>query len=341
MARTLLGLLVCGWCGLLLFCGRAQADAATLLPPIAEPGVPDQDRLTSQQAVISYFAQLPEPIPLTSPEDGLPRAGMSFRTCGEVACAEEYAKALGVDFAVILRLFAPDRTGQSSSLSVALVTVEGIAYSGNVEIGDRGVHAATQQAVAIAFDRLNRGPGPWLKVDGPDGSRVRINAGAPQALPYMEKTEPGLQRIVVEDAQGRMLYEATINLPDDPAHYELVEISAEEAAQAIASAEKPRAPSSYWQRKRSSWNYIIGVPLAVAGLAYAIAGAVHHAKDGKCVNDREPCTEQYKANGMSTAELVLGIAGVAVGGGAFLGAGVLRERESTPSGAMLQLRSTF
>src|SRR5690606_21174285 len=119
--------------------------------------------------------------PITPPEEGLRRAGSEFRSCGEPTCAQDVAVKLEVDFAVVVRLFAPDRRGSAGSLSAALVTPDGTAYSGNVEIGEAGVHAAATRAVQHAHERLRRGPGPWLKIDGPDGSRVRVDGRAPQA----------------------------------------------------------------------------------------------------------------------------------------------------------------
>jgi hypothetical protein len=332
---------------LALFAGSVRADAAALLPPIAEASVPDQDRLTAQQAVVAYFAQFPDAIPVTGPDEAIRRAGPEFRACGDASCAQAFAIKLDVDFAVVVRLFAPDRRNGPSSLSAALVTTDGAAYAGNVEIGDAGVHAAATRAVQLAYERLSRGPGPWLKVDGPDGSRVRVDGRVPQAVPYMEKTEPGLHRLVVESQAGSLLYDGTVNLPDDPAHYQQVNVenkaigSAPIDSGAIAT-EVPRRDGGYWSRKRSKWNYIIGAPLAAVGLAYTIVGIIHYTKKGECATeDANGCATEYKVDGNSKAALALGAAGLAVGGGLFMGAGVIREREQAPSGAMLQLKGNF
>lgn len=327
------------------FASTAHAEAGALLSPVAEAAVPDQDRLTAQQAIIAYFAQFPDAIPITPPEEGVQRAGARFRSCGEPICASEFARALDVDFAVVVRLFAPDRRGSEGSLSVALVTPDGTAYSGNVEIEEAGVHAATTRGVQLAHERLSRGPGPWLKVDGPDGSRVRVDGRAPQALPYTEKHEPGLHRIVVESQFGSLLYDGTINLPDDPAHYEVLEVENRALPQANAGSGTDAShggSSSYWSRKRSKWNYIIGVPLAVAGLAYTAVGAVHYASRDDCTRKvNGVCEEERYVNAHSKAALALGLAGVAVGTGAFLFAGVIRERDRAPSGVSLNVGGSF
>ncbi|MFT3926777.1 MAG: hypothetical protein QM778_29805 [Myxococcales bacterium] len=330
---------------LAMFVGSARAEAGALLKPITEANVSDQDSLTAQQAVISYFAQFPDAIPITPPDESIRRAGPEFRSCGDASCAQAFAIKLDVDFAVVLRLFAPDRRNGPASLSCALVTPDGAAYSGNVDIGDAGVHAAAIRAAQLAYERLSRGPGPWLKVDGPDGSRVRVDGRVPQAVPYMEKTEPGLHRIVVESPAGSLLYDGTITLPDDPAHYEQLQIE-NKAPQAIDSGaiatEVPnQRDDSFWSRKRSKWNYIIGAPLAALGLAYTITGIIHYTEKGNCVQG--PPGEQTcnVVNGNSKASLGLGIAGIVVGGGLFMGVGIIREHGTAPTGASLQYRGSF
>lgn len=331
---------------LAMFAGHVQAEAGALLKPVAEASVSDQDSLTAQQAVVAYFAQFPDAIPITPPDEAIRRAGPEFRSCGDAACAQAFALKLDVDFAVVLRLFAPDRRNGPGSLSAALVTPDGTAYAGNVDIGESGVHAAATRAVQLAYERLSRGPGPWLKVDGPDGSRVRVDGRSPQLVPYMEKIEPGLHRILVESAAGSQLYDGTVTLPDDPAHYEQLMIK-NSGAQPIdpgaIATEVPRRDDSFWSRKRSKWNYIIGAPLTALGLAYTIAGIIHYSKDGVCT-ERLPngvCAEQNTINGNSKAALAIGATSLAIGGGLFMGIGIIRERGQSPSGAMLQYRGSF
>jgi len=329
---------------LAMFTGRVRAEAGALLKPITEANVSDQDSLTAQQAVVSYFAQFPDAIPITPPDESIRRAGPEFRNCGDAGCAQAFANKLDVDFAVVVRLFAPDRRTGPGSLSVALVTPDGTAYSGNVDVGDAGVHAAATRAAQIAYERLSRGPGPWLKVDGPDGSRVRVDGRAPQAVPYMEKTEPGLHRIVVESQAGSMLYDGTITLPDDPAHYQQLQVE-NHGPQMIdpgaIATEVPRKDDGFWSRKRSKWNYIIGAPLTALGLAYTIVGVIHYTQKGNCVEDGPGEKTCNVVNGNSKAALGIGAASLAIGGGLFLGAGIIRERGQSPTGAMLQYRGSF
>ncbi len=328
---------------LMMYAEHARADAGALLRPIAEASVSDQDSLTAQQAVISYFAQFPDAIPITPPDEAIRRAGPEFRNCGDASCAQAFAIKLDVDFAVVVRLFAPDRRHGPGSLSAALVTPDGVAYAGNVDITESGVHAAATRAVQLAYERLSRGPGPWLKVDGPDGSRVRVDGRSPQALPYMEKIEPGLHRIVVEGPKGTTLYDATITLPEDPAHYQqlLVEDKAQPIDPGAVATEVPRRDDGYLSRKRSKWNYILGAPITALGVAYTIAGIIHYANRGECVMDAPDRKTCNTIDGNTKAALAIGATSIAIGGGLFLGVGIIRQRPSSPSGAMLHYRGTF
>ena len=337
------GKLVLGF-ALALFCASsgARADAGALLPPVGEPTVPDANLIVAAQAVTSFFAELPEAIPLTPPEDGLPRAGNQFRNCGDPQCAHEYAETLGVDFAVLVRLFAADRRDARPSVSVALITSEGLTFVGNVEVGDAGVHRAVLEAVDHAYERFVRGPGPWLKVDGPDGARVRVDNGVPQALPYTEKHDPGLHRVKIDMADGKVLLDTSVNLPNDPSHYE--QIVAHDPNEPVARNDVNASSSSegkgFWKRKRSYWNYIIGIPLVAVG-AWAMTNGIDHLqKKGDCSNE-PTCTEEYKFNAKSKALLYGGIASVAVGAGAFLAAGVVRNPETGTTQVSMQVQGSF
>jgi hypothetical protein len=331
---------------LMMVAGSAQAEAGALLRPVAEASVSDQDSLTAQQAVISYFAQFPDAIPITPPDEGIRRAGGEFRNCGDASCAQAFAIKLDVDFAVVVRLFAPDRRNGPGSLSAALVTPDGVAYAGNVDINESGVHAAATRAVQLAYERLARGPGPWLKVDGPDSSRVRVDGRSPQALPYMEKIEPGLHRILVEGPSGATLYDVTITLPDDPAHYEQIQV--DDKAQPIDSGavatEVPRRDDGYFSRKRSKWNYIIGAPLTALGIAYTVAGLIQVANKGECVpvKDMPGWSDCNTTDGNTKLVFAVGATTIAIGAGLFMGVGIIRQSSSSsPSGAMLHYQGTF
>jgi hypothetical protein len=304
--------------------------------------VPDANLIVAGQAVTSFFAELPEAIPLTPPEDGLPRAGNQFRNCGDPQCAQQYAETLSVDFAVLVRLFAADRKDAHASVSVALVTSAGLTYVGNVEVGDAGVHRAVLSAVDNAYERFVRGPGPWLKVDGPDGARVRVDDGASQALPYTEKHDPGLHRIKIDTADGKVLLDTSVNLPNDPSHYE--QILARDPSDPVAQVDSTGEPAtgekpSFWKRKRSYWNYIIAVPLLAAG-GWALAnGADHLSNRGDCSN--EPvCNQEYKFSLKSKLLFYGGIAGVALGI-AVPSIGIVRDPETQATQTSVQFQGSF
>ncbi len=343
----------------LLFCclaaraTSARAEAGALLPVRAEASVSKQDIATAEQAIFTYFAQFPEAIPILPPEEGVRRAGAAYRECGDASCGKRFAQGLEVDFAVLVRLFTPERPEDIGSLSVSLISPEGFTYTGSVTIGAAGVHAAATRAIDIAHERMMLGPGPWLRITGPSGSRVRIDGGELHAIPYRGKYAPGRHRVIAESRSGSLLYDAAVTLPDDPGHHELLELRDEPALHAeqkqkpaqekgpLAAPPPAHEEGRYWQGRRSKWNYIVGVPLAAAGLFYTIVGSRQYIERGDCARKIEgQCREEKTVNAGSALALGLGLAGVAAGG-VILGLGVFRERDRSPSGAHLQLGGKF
>lgn len=334
----------CLLAALFIACGvaRAHADAGALLPIRAEAGVPAALRIEAEQAALRYFALLPEPIPVAPSEDGLRRAGARFRDCAEPACASAYAGVLAIDLAVAIRLFAPDKEAPHGGLSATLVTREGNAFTGNVHIDDRGVEDATVRALGVAYERWRRGTGPWLSVDGPAGSRISVDDGPLTALPYVEKHDPGLHRVHVEDANGTELYSGAVHLPDDANHRERLHVEPPLVAEVEPGAVAGAAGSGYWDRPRSRWNYWAGVPLVVAGVFYTAVGIAQFAARGDCAEESGGrCVRQKTVNAGSRAALALGIAGIAVGGGLLLGAGIVRAHGQPGSTGLLQLGGKF
>lgn len=309
---------------LLLSARQARAEAGALLPIRSEAGVAFEDRESALESAVSFFARLPEPIPLTLPEDGAARTEARFAACGDHSCASEYAQALEVDFAVLVQLFEPDAEHVTGSLKAAIVTPQGVNFSGQVETGSIGVHAAVARALAAAYERYRRGPGPWLTVRGPEGSEGRIDERAPTLLPFTDRFPPGEHHVRVVSDRGELLYDGAIRLPEDLAHHEQLEVGPEPIARDRGA--EPPDERSYWGRRRSKWNYLIGVPVALAGAFYTAVGISHYVKRGSCARRSEgSCVERNSVDGTSRAALILGVSGIALGAGLFMGAGVLRE----------------
>lgn len=318
----------------------ARAEAGGLLPVSAEAELSASERAEALEASVSFFARLPEPVPLTPPTQGANRTANRYAECAEPSCAGPYAQALDLDFAVLVRLFAPTPRSAGGSVSAAIVTPEALAYVGTAEVGAAGMFAAVSRALGIAYERYRRGPGPWLSVEGPDGSRVRIDDHAPAGTPYTERHEPGVHRVYVENEAGKPLYELSLRLPDDPAHHERLRVepapsvptptevaasSTPAAAAATAAAPAPREERSYWRRRRSKWNYYVGVPIALVGAFYTAVGIGHYLARGDCAERAQStCVRRKTVDAGSRAALIGGLGGLAVGGGLFVSAGVLR-----------------
>jgi hypothetical protein len=327
LARAQNQFLFCGLALMALFVSapRVRAEAGALLPVRAETAVPFDDRESALESAVSFFARLPEPIPLALPEDGAARTKAQFHGCDDAGCAAAYAQALEVDFAVLVQLFEPDTEHVTGSLRAAIVTAQGVRYGAEVETGAVGMHAAVARALASAYERYRRGPGPWLTVAGPEGSEARIDERAATLLPFTDRYAPGEHHVRVTSEHGELLYDGVVRLPEELAHHERLEVGPEPMARTTRPDDAQRE-HSYWQRRRSKWNYLIGVPVAIAGAFYTAVGISHYARRGSCARRSEGlCVERNAVDGTSRAALILGISGIAVGAGLFMGAGVLRE----------------
>ncbi len=308
---------------------RARADVGALLEPLSEAGVPDRDRWAARQAVQVYFSELDQPVPLTTPEEGRKRAGAALRDCAEPSCAADYAKALGVDFAVIVRLFSRDRGGGTGSLSVAIVTLEGLAYAASVPVAENNVTGAIFEGLSLASERRVRGPGPWLRADAADGASVYIDGKPVGLVPLYTRITPGLHKIDVKTLEGKLLHSTAITIPDDPLHYQNLEVPPDAVAvpapdvSAEASADTEASPSKgVGARERSVWNYVIGGAAIAVGGVYTVGSTLTLMRDGETTGD-----EMYRAGVKTKVLLGVGIAGV-LGGTALCVFSPIRVRVS-------------
>lgn len=345
IARALGGSLL--GCTLVLCPALAQADVAVLTPASRDDGTSPASVAAAEQAAASYFAReaastrvlnsaaLPASVPGT------------LRACAAPSCAAELTRAAQADFAVLVHVFAGDGGASEGSVSAAFVGADAVVYAGAASFGGeaelRDAPSAAARALAIARERHQRGPGPWLRVRAPEGSRVSVDGAAPVALPYLERHEPGLHRLEVTGPSGAALLQTLVTLSDDPASYEDVQASAGDApsAQPTNSAER----RGYFARPRSKWNYVVGVPLTALGLAGVATGLAHYARRGECVDRCEPDADGgysvYGVDALSRTLLYGGAALTAVGGVGFLALGVLRGPQEDPHGMMVQLHGRF
>jgi hypothetical protein len=334
-------------CTLVFYPALALADVAVLTPASHDDGTSPASVAAAEQAVTGYFAREAASTRLLKSAALPATVPGAVRSCTAPTCAAELTRAAEGDFTVLVHVFAGDGGASAGSVSAAFVGADGVVYAGAASFGGEAelsdAPSATARALAIARERHQRGPGPWLRVRAPEGSRVSVDGATPVALPYLERHEPGLHRIEVTGPSGVPLLQTLVTLTDDPASYEDVLANASDAprAERVRSAE----PRGYFARPRSKWNYVVGVPLTALGLAGMATGLTHYARRGECVDRCEPDAQGgygvYGVDALSRTLLYGGAALTGVGGVGFLALGVLRAPQEDPHGMMVQLHGRF
>lgn len=333
-------------CALLISPALAHAELAVLTRASHDDGSNPTGVAAADDAAGRYLAR-EAPSTRVVRSATLPASVPSaLKACVAPSCAAELTRAAQADYTVLLHVFAGDGSASAGSVSAAVVGADGVVYAGAAAFGGEAdlpdAPSATERALAIARERHQRGPGPWLRVRAPEGSRVSVDGAAPAALPYLERHEPGLHRIEVLGPSGAPLLQTLVTLTDDPASYEDVVASSSAAPPMEGEA---HGEPGYFARPRSKWNYAVGAPLTALGLAGMAAGLAHYARRGECVDGCEPDAEGgysvYGVDGVSRTLLYGGAALTAVGGVGFLALGVLRAPHDDPHGMMLQLHGRF
>jgi hypothetical protein len=323
----------------------ARADTAVVTPPSHDEGTNPERVRAAERALGAFFTREAPGTSVVLSSALTVQVSPALRACLVPSCAGELASAAHADFTVLLHVFAGDGSAAEGSVSAAFVGPDGVVYAGAASFGGEAelhdAESATQRALTIARERRQRGPGPWLRVRAPEGSRVSVDGGAAVAPPYLERHEPGLHRIEVTGPAGTSILQTLVTLPDDPASYE-------EVTAAPAETRAPVPPDrghGYFLRPRSPWNYYVGVPLAALGVAGMVTGLVHHARRGDCVDDCQQDAQGdyrvYGVSGLSRALLFGGAGLTAVGGLGFLAVGLIRSPHDAPQGMMLQLHGRF
>jgi hypothetical protein len=197
--------------------------------------------------------------------------------CEGAGCGVRLRAALGVDLLATVGLWVgPDTRGVHS---VVVGLVRDATYTGSAELGDSGLAAALERALAAARSRQALGPGPWLRVEGePRGARIVVDGTDWGVLPNEAATRPGEHRVVVQ-LEGYVAEERTVRL--HPGASEPVVVSVrlapvEPASPRAVSRPRQRPASPPARRATRIERPVVGPLLlggvGVAGLGVALGG---------------------------------------------------------------------
>ena len=222
----------------------------------------------------------------------LPRA--YNHDCMDAACLDALRQEIGANHLLQVNVFY---TRAGHSIGVTWVDREAIAYGETAKLEEEtpdSAREAAMNAMVPSHAQQQRGPGPWLAVDGkPTGPPVRVNGTSMGTIPYYGRAQPGPNRVVVSK-NGFETREQVVEIPGNPEAFTQVQIDLTPVAKPIKRVDKsppsplvtqqqePRAPD-----RTSAWNYVVGGVLAAGVVTLLAYGLVSSDADGECVRATE------------------------------------------------------
>lgn len=289
----------------------ARADVVVLVPPHAEPGIPEESVDRSLEAL--GRAVRVEGFDVVSAGQAAALADSNGKgeapdldpdRCVTVECALEFVRLFDASFAVQTSLF---REGKAlSSVTVVVVEKADAYFSGSSQVQGGDIESAVTSAYKRARAKQSEGAGPWLSVAGqPRGAAVYVDGQEFGHLPiHRRRIATGTHRVVVR-SDGYSTHNDSLDIPDRIDHEEKLDVRLTPLGNANA-------------RRRHPVDWVIGSVLMAGGLVYAGSGAVDYVREGDCQEKADgQCVAYYDRTRVSDLKLGLG-GGVAVLGAAYL-----------------------
>jgi len=302
---ALTALVLLAWVGLAR--GAEAAEPVVVLEPHIEPLL---DEATRASVLRAFYQALGR-------EGAEPARAPDPHVCEQGGCerATQAQAQTGGQRSVQLTIWrsATSPDGGAGGVSVALVSSDGLRYSeGAVVVGKN--EAAIIDAIAVAtrgaYERLRRGPGPWLDVTGgPHGSAIVVDDRRVGIVPGRYRVSGGLHHVVVS-APGFATYDATITVPRNLDAWKQLEIELQPTPEPAGAA----ALSDESNERRSPLNYAIAGCALTLGAVIAIAPMRTMLNGGECGRmDSGRCTGVIEMDTGSSVQL--GAAALLVVGG--------------------------
>lgn len=294
-----------------LFALSTRADSAFIMVPNVETGIADDVRAHVLAALTKSLAL--HGFSVTA----LERAQRLGAACGEQTCVPAALDKLSVTYGVQASLLnSPgERDGVLGSLGLAIYDHQ-LAYRVKaVRVLDRGIERAVEEIVREANRMKERGPGPWLVVDGtPTDANLRLDGKELQqkALPYEQRVEPG-NHVITASRAGYVSEEYHLLVGDEPSTQAEVWVQLTQATRAqtpqLVGRTDESGPAIPPESRRNALrphagDYLLGGLVATGGLALALVNPLRTAKNkDEC---RDGCRRVVKIQAGPTAGYVIG-----------------------------------
>jgi len=264
-----------------------------------------------------------------SAEDAARRmVGEPFSECNALDCGGSVVRALGVDFAVLVTVWAP--RGTPTSVVVTFVGADdSVAGDAPVQGGD--VVAAALTALQTARQRWGASQMGFLVLtSSPSGASVEVDGRVIGTTPLRHLVMAGERHVRVL-LDGHVTAEHRVRVAATEESSLDVALAPEEALSSTGPATR---------EEPSVLNWVIGGGIVAAGLGLLVSPIYGLAVDGSCVGD-PPCAEIHQFGAANGVLLGVGAAAL-IGGVIFLAAQPLRVSvQVSGDSASIDLRGTF
>lgn len=313
----------------------ACAQSCAMLPPGTPPEGPAAGETTVNAVVQAVAGALTrEGVTVLPTLDAQRRmVGEPFAACNALDCGANVVRSLGVDFVVLVTVWAP--RGAPSSVVITFIDADdSVAGDAPVEADDpiaaamSALRVARQlwQAAQMGFIEVSSDPtGAHVEVDGrivgETPLRHLVMSGHRTVRVFADGYHPATEMVVVEPTREHTI---AVTLAVD-------EAGAREAGDVAPVA---RGDEAHWA------SFLVGGGLVAAGLGLLVAPIHGFAVDGACVGP-DPCGMVHQFGTANGVLFGLGIAAIA-GGVVFMIAAPLRLSVAASRGsATVALSGTF
>ena len=331
-----------GLCAALLFAVcplHAHAQTCAMLPPGSPPDgppPPDEARRAALEAVTRALSD--DGVTVIGTADAQRRmVGETFAECNALECGGEVARSLGVDYVVLVTLWAP--RGTPTSVVVTLIGASDSAAGDAPVEGD--LTAATLSALTTARQRWQAAQMGFLAVTStPPGADVEVDGRLVGRTPIRHLAMAG-QRTVRIHMNGYAPVERSVRV--EPTREHPVEVTLVEGVEEVV--EGPVAPVTRTEAHFANW--LIGGALAAGGIAALISPLHTAAINGECVErgglpDMDPwCREAVSFGAQSGVLLAVGLAAVTAGVVIMAVQPIQVTTVVSPDSAQLRISGTF
>ncbi|MEC7525271.1 MAG: PEGA domain-containing protein [Myxococcota bacterium] len=310
--------------------GVASAQRCALLPPGEPPeGAPAPEAM-QDSARASVVSGLEAEGVTVMPSDEAPLEG-ALAECNALECGGQVVGTLGVDFAVLVTVWAP--RGTPTSVVVTLIGADD-ATAGDAPVVAGDLAGAAREALQAAWQRWRSSRLGRLEIRSePTGAAVSVDAQPVGETPLSHEVLAG-QRVVRLELDGHRPEERTL----DVATGQVAEIDV------TLEPEGDTDPGTTGTYTEPHWaNWVIGGALAAAGVVALISPLQTAAREGECVDAPAPgfCRTEVRFGAASGVLTGVGVAALIGGAVFFIAQPIQMSTVITPDSASLQLSGTF